>query len=52
MSPALLQLQCSDHVISEVTGKAIIKKLYGNFYFNVPVSVLTMLSLTFTDRHK
>ena len=39
-------------VILEDTGKAIIKKHYGNFNFNVPVSVLTTLSLTFTDRHK
>lgn len=39
-------------VILEDTGKAIIKKHYGNFNFKVPVSVLTTLSLTFTDRHK
>lgn len=40
------------HVILEDTGKAIIKKHYRNYNFSVPVSILTMLSLTFTDRHK
>lgn len=33
-------------VISEDTGKAIIKKHYGNFNFNVPASVLTTLLQT------
>lgn len=39
------------HVILEDIGKAIIKKHYQNFNFNVPVSILTMLSLTFIARH-
>ena len=33
-------------VITEDTGKAIIKKHYGNFNFNVPASVLTTLLQT------
>lgn len=41
----------SYHVILKEIGKAIIKKLYQNFNFNVPVSILTMLSLTFIARH-